>query len=488
MADANRTQLTRVTEVTIGTTPNTPRMRTVRFAGEDFAYEPGFEDSEEIRADRMNADPIKVSEQVGGSLNFELSYPVDASPMSEDIASAMQSPWSNTAQRDNDGTADSVITAVATTNTEVTHLTGTAFVASQLVRFTGFGVAGNNGVFKCTTGGATTSRYVGSGITDETAPAAAARMKVVGFQGASGDITATASGLGATTLDFTTLGLSVGQWIKIGGSAAGDKFATAALNGWARITAIAASALTLDNRPTGWTTDAGSGKTIKVWIGDTIKNGTTRLAGTFERGFLDQTVPTYIVQKGMEVDQFSLQIQSKRKVTGSIAYMGLSGAESTTTLDASPDAAPSIASYPILAAGANVARLAEGGSALGAPNYVRSLSFSIRNNLRGIEDVGSVSDVDHGVGSCDVEVNAETYFGSDALLAKLFGNTATSMAAILTKNSQAMIWTFPRLTPRAGRPNAPAKNRDVLLPLRLTASLDSTTNAHVMAQRVEYYE
>ena len=76
-------------------------------------------------------------------------------------------------------------------------------------------------------------------------------MKVVGFQAASGDITATATGLGSTSLDFTTLGLAVGQWIKIGGSATADKFATAALNSTARITAIAATALTLDHLPHG---------------------------------------------------------------------------------------------------------------------------------------------------------------------------------------------------------------------------------------------
>ncbi|TGU26729.1 hypothetical protein EN793_33225, partial [Mesorhizobium sp. M4B.F.Ca.ET.150.01.1.1] len=144
-----------------------------------------------------------------GAINGELSFPVDDSPFSDWLESLFYNSWSNQPFRDNDGAADSVITAVTTTNTEVTHTTGAAFVASQLVRFTGFGVANNNGVFKCTTGGTTTSRYVGSGITDEAAPAAAARMKVVGFQGSSGDITATSTGIGSTTLDFTTLGLTV---------------------------------------------------------------------------------------------------------------------------------------------------------------------------------------------------------------------------------------------------------------------------------------
>lgn len=488
MSNANRVQMGAVVENVIGTTPNTPRMRLVRFAGEQLVYEPGYVDSEEIRSDRMNADPIKVSEQNAGSFNFELSWPVDLSPMSEFLSSAFQNPWVNSPSRDNDGTADSVITDVATSGTIVTCTTGAAFVAGQLVRFTGFGVAGNNGVFKCTTGSATVPAFVGSGITDEAAPAAAARMKVVGFVGAAADITATSTGLGSTLLNFTTLGLAVGQWIKIGGTAAGDKFATSALNDWARITAIAATALTLDNRPSGWTTDAGTGKTIKVWFGDTLKNGTTRKGNTIERGFLDQTTPTYIAQKGMEVDQLALQIQSKRKITGSLTFMGLTGVESTTALDASPDAAPAIASYPIMAAGANVGRLAENGTALGSPNWVRNLSFTMRNNLRGIESVDSVSDVDHGVGDCDVEVTAETYFGSDALLTKLFGNTATSLNARVAKNSQALVFTFPRVTPRSGRPNATAKNTDVMLSLVCGASLDSLTSAHIQLDRHEYFE
>ncbi|TIO72038.1 phage tail tube protein, partial [Mesorhizobium sp.] len=254
MSDANRVRLTHVREVTLGVTPNTPRMRTARMTGETLRFAPAFVSSEEIRDDRMNADPIKVDEMNDGPVNGELSWPPHASPFSDWLESLFCNVWSNAPYRDNDGTADSVITAVATAGTQVTHLTGDAFVASQLVRFTGFGVAGNNGVFKCTTGGTTTSAYSGSGITDEAAPPAAARMKVVGFQGASGDITATSTGLGSTSLDFTTLGLKVGQWLKIGGTAAGDKFATAALNGWARIIAIAANALTLDNLPTGWAT------------------------------------------------------------------------------------------------------------------------------------------------------------------------------------------------------------------------------------------
>jgi hypothetical protein len=52
---------------------------------------------------------------------------------------------------------------------------------------------------------------------------------------------------------------------------------------------IAAAKLTLDNLPTGWTTDAGTSQTVKVWFGDQLKNGTTQFGQTIERGFLART-------------------------------------------------------------------------------------------------------------------------------------------------------------------------------------------------------
>ncbi|TGT72908.1 hypothetical protein EN802_13595 [bacterium M00.F.Ca.ET.159.01.1.1] len=488
MSDANRVRLTHVREVTLGTTPNTPRMRTARMTGETLRFAPAFVNSEELRSDRMNADPIKVDEMNDGPVNGELSYPVDKSPFSDWLESLFCSTWLNQPFRDNDGTADSVITGLATSGTVATVTTGDAFVAGQLVQFSGFGVAGNNGVFKCTTGSATVPAFVGSGITDEAAPPAAARMKVVGFQGAAADITAASNGIASTLLDFTTLGLRVGQWLKIGGTAVGDKFATAACNGFARIIAIAANAITLDNLPTGWTTDAGTGKTIKVWVGDTIKNGVSTISQTLERGFLDQSVPTYIAQQGMVVDQGVFNFASKQIAKWTMTFAGMTGTDGPSSLDASPDAATTSA---IMAAAVNVGRIAENGAIIGGPNFIESVDITIKNNLRmigGIRSDGRVGAEDIGKGSVDATVQMSTFFGSDTLLAKLFAGTATNINIRIAKNSQAMVWALPRLTYTAGQTNATAKNTDTKLPLTSQASYDSLTQAHVLLDRFEYYE
>jgi hypothetical protein len=495
MSDSNRLQLTHVREVTLGTTPNTPRMRTARVTGENIRAAPVFVNSLELRSDRMAADPIKVNEVNNGPVNGELSFPVDNSPFSDWLESLFCNVWSNTPVRENDGTADSVITAVATTNTEVTHTTGAAFVACQLVRFSDFGVANNNGVFKCTTGGATTSRFVGSGITDEAAPPANARMKVVGFQGADGDITALADGIGSTALDLTTLGIVAGMWVKVGGTATGDRFATAAINGYARVSGTpTATKIPLDNLPTGWTTDSGTGKTIKVWYGDQLKNGTDTIGQTLERGFLGQDTPTYIVSKGMVAGQGEFRFVSQQVATWSITFMGMTGGQSTTSLDASPDAATT---NPIMAAATNIGRIAEAGSVITGKNYIRSVTFTVQNNLRelgGIRSDGLVGPQDIGKGSVDVTAAMETYFGDNTLLAKYYAGTATNVNARISKAisgasyTQTLIWAVPRLTYTDGVANATAKNTDSMLPLTGNASMDSTTSAHTILDRMEYVE
>lgn len=488
MGTSNRVQIAAVRETTMGTTPTTPRMRLVRATGESLSFTPNYVDSDELRSDRMLGDPIKVMQASEGAINFELSYPDDASPLSEMLRSAFYNTWVNTPTFYNDGTADSVVTDAGTTaNTYVVASGGASCVVGHLVRATGFTNSANNKTTPFRVASSTATTVVGTSLSlsAEAAPPAQARLKVVGFQGASGDITATASGLGSTTLNFTTLGLAVGQWIKIDSTTAGNGFATTALNDWIRITAIAATALTCDNLPTGWTTDSGSGKTIACYFGDQIRNGTTATSLSIERGFLDQTTPVYIVNTGMVVNSMNLSISSRNKITGSFAFMGMGGSQSTTTLDASPDAATT---GTVMAANANVGRLGEAGSSMTTPSWAKELSISINNNLRTIESVDQSSPVGINPGDSTVSGRISAYFGDNVLLAKLYAGTASSINCRVAKNSQALIFSIPRETLRSGAPQAGSKNQDVMIDADWQASIDTTyTNAQVLLDRVEYY-
>lgn len=494
MSSANRLALSLVRESTPGVTPATPRMRTMRITGESLQFEPTYVDSEELRQDRMLGDPILTMIASSGGINFETSYPDDNSPLSEIFRSAFESVWVNTPVLFNDGVADSAITDAGTTaSTYAVASGGAAFKASMLVRANGFTNAANNQIFKVASSSATTVVGTTLTMTAETAPPATAKLKVVGFQGAAADLTAAADGIASTILDFTTMGLNVGGWIKIGGTLDVSQFAFLVTAGakaraaaWARITAIAAHKITCDNLPAGWTTDTGTGKTINIYFGDQIKNGVTPTTMTIERGFLDQAAPTYIVNNGMQVGTFTQEITSGDKIKGVATLTGLGGSESQVTLDAAPDA---VTTGLVMAANANVGRLGLNGSQLTAPNWAKAITFQIENNLRVLDAVDSNSPVGINDGECTVTGKVTMYFGSDAELAAFYAGTPRPLNARVAKGGQALIYQVPRATYRSGgNPSASAKNTDIMMDVAYQASVDVVTNSHIICDRVEYFE
>lgn len=482
MADTNRLRLAYVEETSLGATPSSPSMRIIRATGESLNHDIQTTESKEIRSDRQTSDLMQVGAANSGALNFELSFPQVRTWLADFLRYALfASGWSSQPEAYN-ATSDSIITdAGTTTDTYVVASGGTAFKAGHLVRASGFANAANNKLFRVAS--STGSTVVGDtlSLSAETAPPAGSRLKVVGFEGASGDIQATSTGLSSTSLDFTTLGLTQGQWLRIGGGSAGTAFATAANNDWARIVSVAAQVIQLDHRPSGWSTDNGSGKTIRVFVGDLLRNGTTKKGVTIEKGFLDLAVPEYLYYRGMVVAQMSLQVGSKEVVTGSFSFMGLNHATSTSELG-SPEAAGTAG---VMTASANVGRIAEGGASLGTPNFVKSVSIDLQNNLREIDAVGTLGLVDVGVGKLGLTGKMSTYFGSTALYQKYLGGTETSLVLRLQKDGQAIVITLPRVKFEKGTVVAQGENQDVMADLDFRALRDSVTGATIQIDRVE---
>src|SRR5688572_16582921 len=144
----------------------------------------------------------------------------------------------------------SYIRPTAVTATAYTVPTMNAALASgRLIYARGFSNAANNGLKVVDAAGTTTSiPVVGGGMVAESPTATQnATVEVAGVRGATGDITINASGnVVSTALNWTTLapGLTVGQFIKIGGTAVANQFANAVNNTYARVEAITATTLT----------------------------------------------------------------------------------------------------------------------------------------------------------------------------------------------------------------------------------------------------
>ncbi|MFN9301737.1 MAG: phage tail tube protein [Candidatus Kapaibacterium sp.] len=74
MASASQTRLAHIAEVTYGVTPATPTFIVNRYTAENLNSNIQTVTSNEIRADRNVTDVIQTGSEVGGSVDFEMSY------------------------------------------------------------------------------------------------------------------------------------------------------------------------------------------------------------------------------------------------------------------------------------------------------------------------------------------------------------------------------------------------------------------------------
>lgn len=464
-------------------TPAT-RLRTARYTGEGVTSRNTFLTSEEIRVDRQPSGTTLTDTEVVGPLNGYLVF----RSSDELLGGVMAESWVTTPTRDNAGTADSVITAVTdTTDTFTVASGGAAFLAGMLIRTSGFTNAANNALFTVASSTATTVVVAGTPtLTDEAAPPANARITVVGVQGASADITATATGLSSTILDFTTMPCPVGSWIKIGGTATATKFDTAALNTWVRVIARTATTLTLDNRPATWGVDAGTGKTIRLWFSDYLRNGSTKRTWTYEKVFAGHTPDNYLVFDGVMMSGCTLTAQPGQQVSLTFETVGREPrVSSTTPIDASPiDASPS----GIMNAVTDVALIAEGGVLVTGPNYIQQFTFSVANNIMQGKAVSVFGSAVVELGQLEISGNLTTYCGDLAIWDKIKNNTATSITAVFAKDNNQYLFHVPVCRLRGDAPSAPGTNQFSLINGSYVAEYNSSHIYTAQISRFEYVE
>lgn len=484
MADlqsTNRVKLSKVRETTFGLTPVSPVFKTQRQTSSSLAFNPQTVTSSEIRSDRQVTDLILVGMQAGGDVGHEVSF----NAVDDDLEEAMQGTWSNNPSI-TVVTADTEISDVSATTITVAA-GGAAFVAGMLALTSGFGAAGNNKVARVVSSTATSVVFPAATYTAEGVIPVGATLRAVGFSGVAGDIVATASGLTSTALNFTTLGLFPGEWVRIGGATVGSQFATAANTGWARIATVTANAITFGALPVGWAADAGTGKTIEVYTGDFLVNGTTKRSNTFERQYLDHAPVTYEYLTGMVADQITVTAQAQAIATYTVQYVGAGGQAVTTRAAGATDvAAPTKA---VLNTSSNVGRIGFGGAAITGPNYVTSAAFTINNNLRRQNAVGSLAAVGVGNGEFTVTGTLETYFGDASVLGKILDNSLTSYDLRLGRadgNREQIIFDFPSIKLSSGSPAVSGKNADVMLSAGFTAIMDATLGYTMSAGRFWY--
>jgi hypothetical protein len=475
LQSTNRVKLSKVREATFGVTPTSPVFKTIRETSSGLNANPKTVITNEIRSDRQVTDLILVGQDAGGDVGGELAFAVS----DDDLEEALQGTWSNDPSIINTG-AGTPISALSTTTATVTTPLGSAFVAGMMVFTGGFVASANNGLLApVSSSTATTVVFPASTFTADASPQTGAFLRQVGFQGASADIVATitnGNALTSTVLDFTTLGISVGEWVKVGDGDHGScSFATAANNGFCRVSAVAAHRLSFDRVPTGWAADTGTGLTLRVFTGDFLTNASTKLSNTIERQYLDHSPVDYEYFTGMTLNTLAVDAKPQAIATYTKNYIGKSASITSTRASGATDiAAPT---YGVLNTSSNVGRIGFNGSTVTGPNFVLGASFNINNNIRAQTAIGSLGAVGTGNGEFTVTGKLQTYFGDPTVYNQILNNTQVSFDMRLGRadgNRETLLFDFPAIKLSSGAPSVSGKNQDVTIDAAFTAFMHAT--------------
>lgn len=357
------------------------------------------------------------------------------------------------------------------------------FLVGQLVKASGFANSANNGV-KTVTVAAAGALTVSEDIVDEAAPPSAAKLEAIGFEAGAGDINITASAssivLDSTVLDFTTLGLTVGEWIFVGGDAAGNRFVNNE-PGYARVLSISANALALDD--TTWTpvTETGTGLNIRFFFGMVLRNEKDpllikRRSFNIERQLgqdSNGTQSEYL--EGAIANEYTLNIPQADKLNADLTFVamdntqrdGLTGLKAGTRVSAASEDAFNTSSdiYRIKLNVVDPVTL----NPTALFGYVSEANIAINNNVTPNKAVAVLGAFDATAGDFEVSGSITAYFTEVAAVQAVRNNSDVALNFIAAQNNSGFVYDIPLLALGGGRLNV-EKDAPITIPVDTNAA------------------
>lgn len=346
-------------------------------------------------------------------------------------------------------------------------------------------------------------------------PPTNSEVSVGGIRAEAGDLAlAVSAGIGTLTsgngasvtpIDFTTLGLTVGQRIHVGGLLAANRFGSTASGsgtgdsfGGARIRVIAAGSLILDKLDATLTasdgTDTGSAGAevaVDLLFGRFIRNVSVDDSEFLEQYFqfelelpnLYETDPPtpvaepngYIYAIGNLANELVVELPGQDKATVTVGFIG------TDTEDPVDGASRKTgASTPIapLFTGAfstalDIARLRiEEVDYTGLTTDFRELTATFNNNVSPEKVLGVLGARFLNTGNFEVDIDAVVLFTNPEVPAAIRNNTTVSMDWIVRNDDGAMHFDIPSMTMGSDGYEFPV-NESVRLALTCLAFVDS---------------
>lgn len=484
-SNSNRTKVGLSLETTPGTINATPTIVGQRVTGVTPKFGVKTDVSKELRSDRQYTDVIRVGSEPSGTIPFEVSHGAMNTYLECIFLNALTTRWPV-------ASGSTAITGV-TVGPVVYAASGITPAAGDIYCATGFTNQNNNGIFVAITGSGSGSLEITNAAAVAETPPATARLKYVGAQGAATAIAATSSGglYTLTGVPASITGLVAGEWVRVGGNAAGTAFIVApGCNGWCRLAINqAGTTLTFDIVPTGWAADPGTGQTIQIFVGEYVRPGTNDRSYSMEVQLLDLVTPEDHYYSGMRGSKMTVTSKAQALVSGSLDLMGQTATITTTRVTGAVDVAA--LQFGVMSASNTAGRvLVNGASLIGGVNAVMDAEITMDNQLFREPGMAFDGSIGIGIGRNNVQGKINFYYGSFAILQYLRNNLAASYMSMFTAGDdtfgrQGLLFDVPRLKFLDGDPTMPAIDTPRMLEMNFQGILHPTLGYTVHAQVFE---
>lgn len=379
------------------------------------------------------------------------------------------------------------MTAIAAADDDYTAAAGlpTTIVSGNLLYASGFGVTANNGLKVSNAASTAVAISVSDALTDEAAPPAAAKVEVVGFQFGVGTSAIVMNGnlvrFTDTTTDLTTLGLSAGEWVFIGGDGATLRFDNN--QGFARISAITAGYLEFDK--VQWTpqAEAGAGDTIQMFFGNIIKNEplpadivrrTVQLERTLGQD-ANGTMSEYLI--GSCANEMTVTVNQADKVTIDLSFVSTDNEQRNGTTGVKAGTRPTLSAEDAYNTSSDFARIklasVEENAAI-APlfAYATELTLTVNNNVTPNKAIGVIGAFDTSAGTFEVGGSLTAYFASIEAVQAVRNNADITLDLVMVKANKGLLFDVPLLALGDGRLQV-EQDQAITLPLETNAAESS---------------
>ncbi|PCI54163.1 MAG: hypothetical protein COB36_10755 [Alphaproteobacteria bacterium] len=216
-------------------------------------------------------------------------------------------------------------------------------------------------------------------------------------------------------------------------------------------------------------------------VGGVYKIGTDRYSESVEVGFEDFSPIQFLQFKGFRVSQWDMSFEFGQPVTGNFAFAGNFAGDSTTSLVGAGSTTASTVT-DVMNATADVSNMQIDGA--GSTICFQSLNFSLNNNLRAKECIGSAAPSDQLYGSATITGSVNAYFEDISFYNKLINNTALSLSWDVSDGTTTYTFFLPKIKFSSGSPDATGKDTDVFLNMDFTALYDATEASTMTVTKV----